>query len=100
MDNAVHTLRVEKARKLDAGQVKAMFYQLDSKASLIVTGIYITLSIATNSKTANFRVKTGNYVTRDLHAFNLLRGTRFRGRVSFHSLRRALSQSFLLRYAN
>lgn len=38
MDKAVHTLRVEKARKIDAGQVKAVFYQLESKASLLVTG--------------------------------------------------------------
>lgn len=39
MSKTVHTLRVEKARKLDAGQVKAVFYQLESKASLTVTGM-------------------------------------------------------------
>ena len=44
MDTTVHTLRVEKARKLDAGQVKAVFYQLESKASLTVTGMINNLS--------------------------------------------------------
>lgn len=40
MNETVHTLRVEGTRKIDAGQVKAAFYQLESKASLIVTGMF------------------------------------------------------------
>lgn len=51
MDKTVHTLRVEKARKLDQGQVKAVFYQLESKASLTVTGMdyYIALTLLLTS---------------------------------------------------
>lgn len=40
MDKMVHTLRLEQARKLDAGQVKVTFYQLESKAMLLVTGTF------------------------------------------------------------
>ena len=43
MDKGVHTLRLEQARKIDAGQVKAVFYQLESKATLLVTGMRQTL---------------------------------------------------------
>lgn len=38
MNKKVHTLRVESTRKLDAGVVKAVFYQAESKASLTVIG--------------------------------------------------------------
>lgn len=39
MEKAVHTLRIEKCKKLDAGDVKAVFYTKESKATLTVTGM-------------------------------------------------------------
>lgn len=41
MEKTVHMLRLEQARKIDAGQVKAVFYQLESKEMLMVTGMIL-----------------------------------------------------------
>lgn len=38
MEKAVHTLRIEKAQKDEAGEVMAKFYKAESRAQLTVTG--------------------------------------------------------------